>query len=336
MSQLQVPARGKARAWLAIPGRERRSGCRGRAAPAASRPRGPSVLPGLPGAAGTKATSGRLGPHRQRSHTGALATGSHGLLRKTKETIVTRQAPARLPPPPSPHRAATNRPQRCGEGPAAPGDEPQHLPKEGSGFPRGEPWLLLRGWTRLSSRMNPPLGRTSPGPPALPGEGGSEPALCPAGTNLLPVPVLGSGTERSQPEGTNQIVTHRGHHTPRTSNAHERKARLLPRGGYGPRQSHTATTPEIREASFLPSTGEFVKCLQITFSDHTGTKVSDNTSLVAPLPCSGPGGTPRALGVGSHPSLPLPPAGTAQGLLGDIDIPDFGTQQHTSIGTSEL
>lgn len=77
-----------------------------------------------------------------------------------------------------------------------------------------------------------------------------------------------------------------------------------------------------------------MKCLQITFSDHTGTKVSDNSSLVSPLPGPGPGGTPRVRGVGSHPTVPLPPAGTSQRPL--VDLPDFGTQQHTSVGTSEL
>lgn len=47
-----------------------------------------------------------------------------------------------------------------------------------------------------------------------------------------------------------------------------------------------------------------------------------------------PGGTPRVRGVRSQPSVPLPRAGTAHGPL--AALPDFSTQQHTSVGTSEL
>lgn len=104
------------------------------------------------------------------------------------------------------------------------------------------------------------------------------------------------------------------------------KGPALPRGGYGPSQSHTQT-PEIREASFLPCTGEFVKCLQITLSDHTGTKASDNISLVAPCPVPARWSS-RTRRVRS------PPSGDTQESL--ADLPHCGTQQHTSAATSEL
>lgn len=158
-----------------------------------------------------------------------------------------------------------------------------------------------------------------PPAPAVPVQG-----PCPAGTDLRPEPLLGSGTERSQPQEQTQS-SHSVLAAPRALQT-RMKGPALPRGGYGPSQSHTQT-PEIREASFLPCTGEFVKCLQITLSDHTGTKASDNTSLVAPCPVPARWSS-RTRRVRS------PPSGDTQEPL--ADLPHCGTQQHTSAATSEL
>lgn len=74
-----------------------------------------------------------------------------------------------------------------------------------------------------------------PPAPAVPVQG-----PCPAGTDLRPEPLLGSGTERSQPQGTNPIVSQRARRTPRTSNAHERPG-SAPRGLRSEPVTHTNT-----------------------------------------------------------------------------------------------
>lgn len=300
MSQLQVPVAGKGAGLARHPRAGAPLRCRGRAAPGSiPAPRGPfcRACEGLAAGSGNKGYLGAPRPAPTALPHWGPATGSHDLRCKTKETIVTREAPARLPPPPSPHRAP---PLRGGPGCPA-GMSPSITSRRASaslgvspGCSSGdEPGSPVRD----EEPRLPVLRRIPSTGPALPVEGRSEPALCPCpcGTKLRPVPLLGAVPSAPSPRERTES-SHTAATTARALQTHMKGPAPALRG-YGPSQSHTETTPQIREATSLPCIGEFVKCLQITLSDHTGTEASD-TSLVIPLPGPSPGGTPRVCGGG--------------------------------------